>query len=293
MTQMNSTEPRKPRSVARAMGRIFGLGIPATAVMTAALAVVFAVAIDGCSSKNKQNSQNTNPSTNVAALPAPSRALSPTPAATPAVVAKKKTIKRPATVTYSDKESGISFRYPWKYKLLTPDKGDDAKAELAKLPTNFMNASASNIAAVELNKGPVSSFMNVSVVKGITAEQCQQFAMSSPQSNNETPIETDDESGVSKVSLRGVEFAKADEVTEQLEARYYHHFEPGLDKNTGSCYEFALGISEPPESTNSVDEVARFQQLERIFGTVKIQPEQVQVITASVPEQPVSVTSPQ
>lgn len=291
MTHMNSAEPRKPRSVARAMGRIFGLGIPATAVMTAALAVVFAVAIDGCSSKNKQTSQNTNPSTNVAALPAPSPALSSTPAATPAVVAKKKTIKRPATVTYSDKESGISFRYPWKYKLLTPDKGDEAKTELAKLPTNFMDASASNIAAVELNNGPVSSFMNVSVVKGITADQCQQFAMSSPQSNNETPIETDDESGVSKVSLRGAEFTKADEVTEQLEARYYHHFEPGLDKNTGSCYEFALGISEPPESTNTVDEVARFQQLERIFGTVKIQPEQVQVITASVPEQP--VTSPQ
>lgn len=293
MTQKNSTEPRKPRSVARAMGRIFGLGIPATAVMTAALAVVFAVAIDGCSSKNKQTSQNTNPSTNVAALPAPSPALSPTPAATPAVIAKKKTIKRPATVTYSDKTSGISFRYPWKYKLLTPDKGDEAKAELAKLPTNFMNASGSSIAAVELNNGPVSSFMNVSVVKETTADQCQQFAMASPQSSNETPIDPDDESGVSKVSLRGVEFSKADEVTEQLEARYYHHFEPGLDKNTGSCYEFALGISEPPESTNTVDEVARFQQLERIFGTVKIQPDQVQVITASVPEQPVGVTSPQ
>jgi hypothetical protein len=289
MTQINSIEPRKPRSVARAMGRIFGLGIPATAVMTAALAVVFAVAINGCSSKNKQTSQNTNPSTNVAPLPAPS----PSPTATPAVVAKKKTTKRPATVTYSDKTSGISFRYPWKYKLLTPDKSDEAKAELAKLPTNFMNATASSLAAVELNNGPVSSFMNVSVVKGISADQCQQFAMSSPQSNNETPIETDDESGVSKVSLRGAEFTKADEVTEQLEARYYHHFEAGLDKNTGSCYEFALGISEPPESTNRVDEVARFQQLERIFGTVKIQPEQVQVITASVPEQPVSVTDPQ
>ncbi|HKT52187.1 MAG TPA: hypothetical protein VJV96_17930 [Candidatus Angelobacter sp.] len=275
------------------MGRIFGLGIPATMVMTAALAVVFAVAIDGCSSKNKQTSQNTNPSTNVAALPAPSPAMSPTPAATPAVVAKKKTIKRPATVTYSDKTSGISFRYPWKYKLLTPDKGDDAKAELAKLPTNFMNASGSNIVAVELTNGPVSSFMNVSVLKETNADQCQQFAMASPQSTNETPIEPDDESGVNKVSLRGVEFTKADEVTEQLEARYYHHFEPGLDKNTGSCYEFALGISEPPESTTAVDEVARFQQLERIFGTVKIQPEQVQVITASVPEQPVSVTSPQ
>ena len=289
MTQMNSTEPRKPRSVARAMGRIFGFGIPATAVMAAALAVVFAVAIDGCSSKNKQTSQNVNPSSTSASVAVPS----PTPAATPAVVAKKKSTKRPATVTYSDKTSGISFRYPWKYKLLTPDKGDDAKAELAKLPTNFMNASASSIVAVELSNDPVTSFMNVSVVKGISAEQCQQFGMSSPQSSDETPIEPNDESGVSKVSLRGVEFSKADEVTEQLEARYYHHFEPGLDKNTGSCYEFALGISEPPESTNTVDEVARFQQLERIFGTVKIQPEQVQVITASVPEQPVNVTNPQ
>jgi hypothetical protein len=289
MTQINSTEPRKPRSVARAMGRIFGFGIPATAVMAAALAVVFAVAIDGCSSKNKQTSQNVNPSSTSASVAVPS----PTPAATPAVVAKKKSTKRPATVTYSDKTSGISFRYPWKYKLLTPDKGDDAKAELAKLPTNYMNASASSIVAVELSNDPVTSFMNVSVVKGISADQCRQFAMSSPQSNNETPIETDDESGVSKVSLRGVEFTKADEVTEQLEARYYHHFEPGLDKNTGSCYEFALGISEPPESTNTVDELARFQQLERIFGTVKIQPEQVQVITASVPEQPVDVTNPQ
>lgn len=293
MTQMNSTEPRKPRSVAGAMGRIFGLGIPATAVMAAALAVVFAVAIDGCSSKNKQTSQNTDPNTNLAALPAPSPVSSPMPAATPAVVAKKKISKRPATVTYSDKTSGISFRYPWKYKLLTPDKDDETKAELAKLPTNFMNASGSSIVAVELSNGPVSSFMNVSVVKKTTADQCQQFAMASPQSTNETPIDPDDESGVSKVSLRGVEFTKADEVTEQLEARYYHHFEPGLDKNTGSCYEFALGISEPPESTTAVDEVARFQQLERIFGTVKIQPEQVQVITASVPEQPVSVTSPQ
>ncbi|HWG88234.1 MAG TPA: hypothetical protein VN679_10670 [Candidatus Acidoferrales bacterium] len=289
MTQMNSTEPRKPRSVARAMGRIFGFGIPATAVMTAALAVVFAVAIDGCSSKNKQTSQNVNPSSTSASVAVPS----PTPAATPAVVAKKKSTKRPATVTYSDKTSGISFRYPWKYKLLTPDKGDEAKAELAKLPTNYMNASASSIVAVELSNDPVTSFMNVSVVKGISAEQCQQFGMSSPQSSDETPIEPNDESGVSKVSLRGVEFSKADEVTEQLEARYYHHFEPGLDKNTGSCYEFALGISEPPESTNTVDEVARFQQLERIFGTVKIQPEQVQVITASVPEQPVNVTNPQ
>jgi hypothetical protein len=290
MTQINTSEPNKPRGIAGAMARIFGLGIPATAVMTAALAVVFAVTIDGCSSKSKQTVQNSNPQTSVATLAAPS----PTPAATPEAVAKKKIVKRrPATVAYVDKTNGISFHYPWKYKLLTPEKGDHAKDELAKLPTNFVDAEPTNIVAVELINGPATSFMNVSMVKGITAEQCQQFANASPQSSDEVPIEVNDEAGVSKVSMRGMEFAKADEVTEQLEARYYHHFEPGPDKGTGSCYEFALGLSEPPENTAQVDDVGMFQQLERIFRTVKIQPEPVPTVTASLPEQPVAVTDPQ
>ncbi len=289
MTQ-NIEESKKQRSAARALARLFGLGIPATAVMTAALAVVFAVALDGCSSKSKQTNQNPSPGTSLASLPAPT----PTPAATPAVAAKKKVVKhRRSTVRYADKTSGISFRYPWKYKLLTPDKGEQATEELAKLPMNFAEAGGTNLVAVELINGPATSFMNVSVLKGISAEQCQQFSMASPQSSDETPIEPDDESGVQKVSLRGVEFAKADEVTEELEARYYHHFEPGVDKNTGSCYEFALGISEPPESTVQVDDVAMFQQLERIFRTVKIEPEPVPTVTASLPEQPVSTINPQ
>lgn len=288
MTQMNTAEPSKPRGIARAMTRIFGLGIPATAVMTAALAVVFAVTIDGCSSKSKQTVQNSTPGTNVATLPAPS----PTPVATP-VTAKKKSVRRPATVAYVDKTNGISFRYPWKYKLLTPEKGQHANDELAKLPTNFVDVEPTKIVAVELINGPATSFINVSMVKGITAEQCQQFANASPQSSEEVPIEVNDESGVSKVSMRGMEFAKADEVTEHLEARYYHHFEPGPDKGTGSCYEFALGLSEPPENTAQVDEVSMFQQLERIFSTVKIQPEPVPTVTASLPEQPMSATNPQ
>ena len=293
-TQMKSAETGKPRSVARSMGKIFGLGIPATAVMTAALAVVFAVALDGCSSKNKQtnvsqpNSNPTSAGSNISTL-----APSPTPAATPAVVAKKKAIKRPPTVTYADNAYGVSFRYPRKYKLLTPDKGDQAKDELAKLPMNFVEAGGTSIAAVELNNGPVTSFMNVSLLKGITDEQCRHFTMASPQSSDATPIDPNDESGVEKVSLRGVEFAKADEVTEQLEARYYHHFLAGADSNSGSCYEFALGISEPPENTTQVDEVAMFEQLERIFGTVKITPEQAQAVTASVTDQPVNGTNPQ
>lgn len=292
-TQMKPAEPTKPRSVARSIGKIFGLGIPATAVMTAALAVIFAVALDGCSSKTKQtnvsqpNSNSASTSSNL-----PTLAPSPTPAATP-VVAKKKAIKRSPTVTYSENAYGVSFRYPRKYKLLTPDKGDQAKDDLAKLPMNFVEAGGNSIAAVELNNGPVTSFMNVSVLKGVTDEQCRHFAMASPQSSDATPIDPNDESGVEKVSLRGVEFAKADEVTEQLEARYYHHFVPATDSNSSSCYEFALGISEPPENTTQVDEVAMFEQLERIFGTVKITPEQSQAVTASVTDQPVTGTNPQ
>ncbi len=292
MTQMNSAEPRKPRSIARAIGRIFGFGIPATAVMTAALAVVFAVAIDGCSSKSKKTGENTasqNPSPVTRTPDGPQ----PVPVATPAAVAKKKAVKRPSTVTYTDLASGVSFRYPRKYKLLTPEKGKQAQDQLAKLPTNFVEPGAANIAAIELTSGEATAFMNVSLLKGISSEQCRQFAMVSPQSSDETPIEPNDESGVSKVSLRGVEFAKGDEVTEQLEARYYHHFEPGVDNNPGSCYEFALGLSEPPESEKPVDDVAIFQQLERVFGTVKIKPEPVATVTASVPEQPTSVTNPQ
>jgi hypothetical protein len=294
MTQMKSAEPGKLRSIASAFGRIFGFGIPATAVMAAALAMVFAVAIDGCSSKSNKSSNNSSQNSSNQGAKVPTFATpDPTPAATPAVAAKKKTVKRPSTVTYNDKTYGVSFRYPRKYKLVTPDKGDEARKELAKLPMNFLDAGGTSIAAIELNSGLTTAFMNVSMVKGISPEQCGQFAMLSPQSSNQTPIETDDESGVNKVSLRGVEFAKADEVTEQLEARYYHHFEPGADKTSGSCYEFALGISEPPESTKPVDEVAIFEQLERIFGTVKIKPELPAAMTASVPEQPASATNPQ
>jgi hypothetical protein len=290
MTQMNS-KSNKPTSVGKAIGKIFGFGIPATMVMTASLAMVFAVALDGCSNKSKKPeasvSQSSQPqNSNLAVVP------SPTPSPSPAVTAKKKTVSKPTTVTYNDKNSGISFRYPRKYTLLTPEKGKQSEEELAKLPMNFADQGGTSIAAVELKNGPATSFLNVSAIKGVSQEQCSKFAMATPESTD-TPIQPNDESGVAKVSLRGLEFAKAEEITDQLEARYYHHFEPGEDKKTGACYEFALGVSEPPETTHPVDDVAMFQQLERIFGTVKIKPEVPAAVTASIPEQPVSGTNPQ
>jgi hypothetical protein len=195
-------------------------------------------------------------------------------------------------VTFSDKGSGISFRYPRKYTLLTPEKGKQSEEELARLPMNFVDTGGKNIVAVELKNGPATSFFNLSVIQGMSQEQCSKFSVNTTELSD-TPIQPNDESGVAKVSLRGVEFAKAEEVTDQLEARYYHHFEPGDDKKIGACYEFALGVSEPPENTKPVDDVAMFEQLERIFGTVKIKPEVPTAVTASIPENGVNGTNPQ
>lgn len=293
MTQRNSAEEKKPATVGKSIGRTFAIGIPATAVMTAALAVVFAVALDGCSSKGRKTevatshpTQASQPTTTLPSGP------SPVPIPTPMVAAKKKAPVKPSTVSYNDKSSGITFRYPRKYALLTPDKGKQSEDELAKLPMNFSAAGGKSIAAVELKNGPATSFFNLSVIKGVSQDECGKFGMDSPD-DKDTPIQPDDESGVAKVSLHGLDFAKADEITDQLEARYYHHFEPGDDKTTGACYEFALGVSEPPENTKPVDDVAMFEQLERIFGTVKIKPETVPAVTASIPQQSASGVNPQ
>ena len=293
MTQLNLEEGRKPTSAGKSIGRIFALGIPATAVMTAALAVVFAVALDGCSSKSKKTEVAATNQPAQTSQPGPTgpSGPSPVPLPTPMATAKKKPVK-PSTVTYSDKSSGISFRYPRKYALLTPEKGKQSEDELAKLPMNFAGAGGKSIAAVELKNGPATSFFNLSVIRGVSQDECGKFGQDSPD-DKDTPIQPDDESGVAKVSLHGLDFAKADEVTDQLEARYYHHFEPGDDKTTGACYEFALGVSEPPDNTKPVDDVAMFEQLERIFGTVKIKPEVPTAVTASIPQQSVTGANPQ
>ena len=292
MTQRNSAEEKKPATVGKSIGRIFAFGIPATAVMTAALAVVFAVALDGCSSKSRKAEVTTNqPSQTSQPGPTGPSGPSPVPLPTP-TLAKKKTVVKPSTVSYNDKSSGITFRYPRKYTLLTPDKGKQSEDELAKLPMNFAASGGKSIAAVQLKNGPATSFFTLSVIKGVSQDECGKFGMDSPD-DKDTPIQPDDESGVAKVSLHGLDFAKADEVTDQLEARYYHHFEPGDDKTTGACYEFALGVSEPPDNTRPVDDVAMFEQLERIFGTVKIKPETAPAVTASIPQQSVSGANPQ
>jgi hypothetical protein len=138
----------------------------------------------------------------------------------------------------------------------------------------------------------------VSVKKGLTSEQCGKFAMADPAQGSDAPIQNNDELGPSKVSIRGTEFVKAETVSDLLEVRYYHHFEPiqsdaGQAGSTGpvkgTCYEFALGVLENPENTKPVDEVALFEKLERIFHSVTIKPETLPAtMTASAPASAVS-----
>ena len=85
-----------------------------------------------------------------------------------------------------------------------------------------------------------------------------------------------------------MEFAKTESVTEQSEARYYHHFE------NGACYEFALGVEDAPGTTKPVDHLQVFDKLERIMTTVKIKSEPAPVAAVSEPvAQPAPASNPQ
>jgi hypothetical protein len=294
MVQMNLDNRNKRGEVVRGFRRIFSISIPATMVASATLAIVFALALDGCSkheNKDIASVASSQPSQEIAPAPV---LPSPTPAPTnDAKTEKKPKPKRPSTVAFKDDGYGVSFRYPRKYKLLTPEKGKESSEELAAMPMNFAQPGGMNVAGVELTRGEAVPFLNVNVNKGLTANQCQMFAVPEQSTASNTPTETEDESGVKKVNVRGADFSKVETTTDLLEARYYHHFEPGADKDSSLCYEVVLGVVQPEDSTKQVDSTAMFTQLERILGTLKIKPEITPTETASVPSQPLTTEKPQ
>jgi hypothetical protein len=293
MAQINSDNRNNIGGVFHIIRRIFTISIPATMVASATAAILFAIALDGCS-KHDKNTAVTTTSANIQAetTPAPVQPA-PTPSAISPLTAKKPLVKRPTTVSFKDENYGISFRYPRKYKLLTPEKDNESVEKLASLPMNFAQPGGVNVAAVELTYGPALPFLKVSVAQGLSSEQCQMFALPEKETEAGDVGAQNNESVVQKVSIRGTEFSKVENVTDQLEARYYHHFEPVNDKNSGDCYEVVLGVSQSPDSTKQVDEAAMFKQLERILATVKIQPEIKVAETASVSAQPSKVAKPQ
>jgi hypothetical protein len=264
------------------------IGGAATAAATAVLALMVVLDFNGCSKANK-NAQVSPTNQNVAG---PNTASSTVATSQPveqlekkveAVIEKKKAIKRASTATYKNSTYGISFRYPKTYTMLTPEKDSKESAWPDPVAMNFAEPGGETLTTLVLPGTRASSYFKTSVNKGATAEQCSKFA-TTPEPTEATtnpPVDADDDSIVPvKSNILGVEFAKIESVTEQSEARYYHHFE------NGACYEFALGVEDAPGTTKPVDHLRVFDKLERIMTTVKIKSEPVPVVATSEPTAP-------
>jgi hypothetical protein len=289
MNQTKSSNDKTAVGIGKAMRPLWRAGIPATMACSALIAIGFAVALDGCSN-SKGNKTNVSASTSPVSTNASSASPSPAPTevSKPAVTQKKKSaVQRPATVGYSDGTYGVSFRYPRTYTLLSPDSVR-LNRSMSDIPMNFVQPGGVEVATIGLSSGPATSLFKVNVNRGLTAQQCEQFA--DPDIADvaaSSPVDTSDQSIPSKVTLRGLDFSRVENGTEQNDLRYYHHFE------NGACYEFVMAVEEVDGNTKPVDHFELFDKLERIMTTVKIKPEVVPAVTANSPNTPASGTNPQ
>ncbi len=269
------------------------IGGAATAAATAVLALMVVLDFNGCSKANK-NAQVQPASQSVQNTGTPAVASQPVDRLekkVEAVIEKKKAIKHASTATYKNSTYGISFRYPKTYTMLTPEKDSKESAWPDPVAMNFTEPGGETLTTLVLPGTRASSYFKASVNKGVTAEQCSKFAtMPEPtEASTNPPVDTEDDSIVPvKTNVLGVVFAKAESVTEQSEARYYHHFE------NGACYEFALGVEDAPGTSKPVDHLQVFDKLERIMTTVKIKSDPVPVVATSEPAAPsVPASNPQ
>jgi hypothetical protein len=296
-TPVNSSSTRRARMIGGAM----------TAAATAVLALMVVLDFNGCSKAGNKNAQASPSSQNVSGpnttspIAATSQPVEQLEKKVEAVIEKKKAVKRASTATYKNSTYGISFRYPKTYTMLTPDADTKDSAWPDPVAMNFAEPGGETLTTLVLPGTRASSYFKTSVNKGLTAEQCSKFAtvpepteaaVNPPVDGTEVPsnppVDADDDSIVPvKTNVLGVQFAKAESVTDQSEARYYHHFE------NGACYEFALGVEDAPGTTKPVDHLQVFDKLERIMTTVKVKSETVPLVATSettTPTAPASYT---
>src|SRR5258707_11712617 len=148
MAQEKSFNSRTNVSVGKVMRRTFGVSIPATAALSVVFAIVFAIAIDGCSGSNNKK---TNTSATSATVPTKGGSSFPTTGLSEkskSVIAKKTVAQRLSTVTYTDSVSGLSFRYPRQYSLMTSEKAALNSGLLDRVPMNFVQPGGVKIATI-------------------------------------------------------------------------------------------------------------------------------------------------
>lgn len=207
--------------------------------------------------------------------------VTPTPAA-PTSPTKKAAKKRPANVTYSDANSGVSFLYPRKALLISGDKvkpesagaSDDSKNVTMNAPMNFAQPGGVTIATVTLpnNSYPgtdfASAFFNVNVNHSLSEQECEHFAFVDTRNPDGEPVDAE------KVKVGATEMEMTSNFSanaiKQDETQYYHNYQ------NGSCYEYVLGLGTEGFATEGgvkpVNREEVFARLEKILATVKISP---------------------
>ncbi len=238
-----------------------------------ALAMFAAVIVIGSCSRSSKPVAVQQPTQPVAPVSAPAVAVPAVPPAPVQAKAKPRATRhRAATLSYVNREYGLSLNFPRNYRLKT----EPAAASTDPLQMNFVQPGGVVLAAVEMpgNSYPGTDFksalVNVSVNTGMTSDACSQFAFPEPGQGTDvaSPAKTDE------VKIGAIEFHEVENpdgaMMKQANARYYHVF------NQGICYEFALGIGTDSdanlEEITPVDRDQVFARLEKILATVKFQP---------------------
>jgi len=247
-------------------------------------------------SKPQTSASVTSPTTPTA-LGAPASTPPVNSVASPAPAPKKAAKKRPSTVTYSEPNYGISFRYPRKYSLKT---GETSASNPGPSPAgmntaginedmNFVQPGGVNVATVVLPQNAYpetdfqSAFFSVSINQSMTADECGKFAFPSHL--------TQEEVQPAKLKIGGMELFEVEQMDgeppNQADAKYYHVFQ------NGACYEFALGVGTMADPTvdpvTPVDRAQVFERLEKILSSVKIKTKSIAVpeVAAGSAAQPV------
>ncbi len=188
--------------------------------------------------------------------------------------AKKVARKRPANVTYSDANSGVSFLYPRKAVLTSGDKAEPELPAVGDVPMNFIQPGGVAVATVAFpdswypGTDFASAFFNVNVNGNLSEQECSHFAFVDTQNADGEPVDAE------KVKIGSSEMETTSDFSasavKQLETRYYHSFE------NGSCYEYVLGLGTEGFGTDGdmehVDRDEVFARLEKILATVRINP---------------------
>jgi hypothetical protein len=199
----------------------------------------------------------------------------PTTTASPAT-AKKTSKKRPANVTYSDANSGVSFLYPRKFALTSGDKTQPqlAAVSMKEVPMNFVQPGGVAVATVALpgslylGTDFASAFFNVNVNRSVSEQECERFALVDTRNADGEAIDPE------KVKIGSTDMEMTSNFSanaiKQAETEYYHSYE------NGACYEYVLGLGTEGFATEGdIEHVNRdevFAKLEKILASVKISP---------------------